>query len=196
MNQVISEAEKTGFKVKGCVLASRKHLCLNEEIMKEKSLNKINKKCRSLLFGHGGKCRFSSNFSEKKGKYNIKPLVDIEDMRRFGDKNMRCPFYFARYSIKTANLIVLSYNYMSDPILREKLKEYFQRSIVVIDEGHNITGVFEKAGSFEYSMANFETVKKEVLKIINKLKKSVGQEIKTISKCLDKLTCLKIYFLL
>ena len=166
MSQVISEAKKCRFRITGCVLASRKHMCLNKEALAEKTLPKMNKKCKSLLFSRG--CMFQSKFSSK-GLLGLGPVMDIEDWRSHGHQHGKCPFFLSRTRIRSANLVVLSYNYMSDPCLRDKLRDYFRGSIVVIDEGHNVSEVFERSASFEYSLDHFKQVIKEVESIKKKL---------------------------
>ena len=46
----------------------------------------------------------------------------------------------------------MPYNYLVDPILRRNLEVELKDSIVVIDEGHNISTAAEEAMSVEFSV--------------------------------------------
>ena len=152
MNQVINEAKKTGFAIRGCVIASRKHLCSNERVLKLKSLNKINKECKNLITKN--RCPYSSNFTRDQ-IIGFNQLQDIEDLKKNLSYHKKCGFFKSRKIMKSANLLVMSYNYMSDPVLRAKISEYFKGSLIIIDEGHNLGEVFERSASFEWKMDLF-----------------------------------------
>lgn len=149
MNQVINEAKKIGFNIRGCVIASRKHLCSNQKVLKLKSLGKINQECKNLISKN--RCEFNSNFS-KDEIIGFDLLQDIEDLKKNVSYKKKCGFYKSRKVMKSGNLLVMSYNYMSDPILRSKIGEYMKGSIVVIDEGHNLGELFEKSASFGWEI--------------------------------------------
>lgn len=159
MSHVVNEAKKSGFRLRACVLSSRKHLCVNSKVSALGSLGKINKKCISLLKNSG--CSYNSSFS-KGDLLRIPKLMDLEDMRGFGQKHYKCPFFMSRKSIKTANLIVLSYNYMTNPIYRELFSKHFRNSLILIDEAHNMESVFEESASIDWNMFIFKLIKKQI----------------------------------
>lgn len=174
MNQVISEAKKTGFNIRGSILASRKQLCLNEEVMKLGTLAKINKKCKQMFVRR--ECPYQTNFL-KSEIIGFDELMDIEDMGTYGKKHSKCSFFMSRKLIKTSNLVVMSYNYMSDPILRANIKEYMKDSIIIIDEGHNVCEVFEKSSSFEWNFYSFKICLQEINQMKNSDKNRESTEI-------------------
>jgi DNA repair helicase Rad3 len=174
MNQVISEAKKTGFNIRGSILASRKQLCLNEEVIKLGTLAKINKKCKQMFVRR--ECPYQTNFL-KSEIIGFDQLMDIEDMASYGKKNSKCSFFMSRKLIKTSNLVVMSYNYMSDSILRANIKEYMKDSIIVIDEGHNVCEVFEKSSSFEWNFYSFKICLQEINQMKNSDKTKESTEI-------------------
>ena len=53
-----------------------------------------------------------------------------------------CPYFFARWAIQQANIVVYSYHYLLDPKIAEVVsKELARNSVVVFDEAHNIDNI-------------------------------------------------------
>lgn len=159
MSHVVHEVRKAGFKARATILSSKKHLCVNSKVNTLKTLGRINKKCKQLL--KNCRCPFDIKM-QGKNLLEAPPLADLEDLKRYGANNKKCSYFLSRKMIKPANVIVLSYNYMSNPLFREHLKAYFKDSILVIDEAHNLEQVFEESASIEWSMYFLKSVWKEI----------------------------------
>jgi regulator of telomere elongation helicase 1 len=156
MSHVVQEAKKSGFDLRASVLTSRKHTCINSKVSSLKTLGKINAKCKKLMKSHN-KCVYDINM-KKNDILKFSKLMDLEDIRGFGNKNYKCPFFMSRKLKNAANLVVLSYNYMSNPLYREKLSKYITNSIIVIDEAHNMEQIFEESCSIEWKMYFFKLI--------------------------------------
>ncbi|KAH9261255.1 hypothetical protein BASA81_000959 [Batrachochytrium salamandrivorans] len=80
-------------------------------------------------------------------------LPDIEDLNLHASPDGRCcAYYFPRdvmaHNSAEVNLVFMPYNYLMDQSSRRGLKIAWERSIVIIDEAHNIGEVCEDAYSF------------------------------------------------
>ena len=69
-----------------------------------------------------------------------------------------------------ADIIFMPYNYLIDPMIRDKFDINFADSLMIIDEGHNVEQVSEEAMSFELSVDDFIQCIEEV-KQLEKAKK-------------------------
>jgi len=74
---------------------------------------------------------------------------DIEDLHRFGKQKNVCPYYLQKNRVEFADLILMPYNYIIDPKIRENFKISYENSVIIMDEAHNIEKVAEEVASFE-----------------------------------------------
>lgn len=79
-------------------------------------------------------------------------MEDIEDLVRWGEKTKVCPYFYSRETLDKADIVFMPYNYIIDPSIREVLGSFlFEKSIVILDEAHNIESVATTECSFELS---------------------------------------------
>ena len=76
---------------------------------------------------------------------------DIEDLHKLGRKHQVCPYYLQKNRVEFADLILMPYNYLIDPKIRENFKINYENSVIILDEAHNIEKVSEDVASFEIS---------------------------------------------
>ena len=69
-----------------------------------------------------------------------------------------CPYFLQKNRVEFADLILMPYNYLIDPKIRENFKIDYQNSIIILDEAHNIEKVSEDVASFEISISMFGAV--------------------------------------
>ena len=92
-------------------------------------------------------------------------LTDIEDLLKIGKKHIFCPYLYNIYKTrKCANLTIMTYNYMIDAKIREKLDIIEKNSIVILDEAHNICDNLENVDSKKINMNDLKEVQ-ELLQI-------------------------------
>ena len=60
-----------------------------------------------------------------------------------------CPYYLQKNRAAFADIILMPYNYLIDPRIRDNYKIRFENAIIIIDEAHNIEKVAEDVASFE-----------------------------------------------
>lgn len=154
LSQVIRELRGTAYhdEVRTAVLGSRDHLCV-EPVVNQHRGAILNSQCRRLVKAKA--CAYSNKVSRSGGPEPA-PMVancaDIEDMYTLGSSKGFCPFYQARESVKTADIVFVPYNYIVD--FKESLDDSqgidLAGSVVIIDEAHNIERVCEEAASLNF----------------------------------------------
>ena len=70
-------------------------------------------------------------------------VSDIEDLVSDGRRNRTCPFFVSRDLFETADLVLMPYNYLLDPSVREANKIKLANAVVIFDEAHNLPSFCE-----------------------------------------------------
>ena len=83
-------------------------------------------------------------------------LADIQELVSWSKKEQVCPYYLARKMSKTADLLLIPYNYLLDPKLRKRHKIDIKNRILIIDEAHNVEQVCEDAYSMTLKSTDIE----------------------------------------
>jgi len=176
ISQVISELNKTCYEPRIAILSSREFSCANTELKKSLPPSVLDIKCAR----EHRNCRFYRNIEY----YSNKNFgnVDIEDILKQGKSKMFCPFYVERMKVKMANcdLVFMPYNYIFLKEIRESMEIDLKKSILVLDEAHNVVNNCEEAQSLEVNIKDFEEMindLKEVYKEINKNKKYINSNL-------------------
>ncbi|VDN03436.1 unnamed protein product [Thelazia callipaeda] len=169
--QVIRELNKTTYKdIKTVTLASRDILCINEKVMKESNSHVKSLICRNLISKH--QCLYY-NFYEKADVqtldmlYNENQVVpDIEEVISISRKHKYCPYFRNRTMYEEADLILLPYNYIVDPSLRNKHNISLKGNIVIFDEAHNLEAICEESTSVSFSTTQISASIRETKKAL------------------------------
>ncbi|XP_064622367.1 general transcription and DNA repair factor IIH helicase subunit XPD-like [Lineus longissimus] len=137
----------------GLALSSRKNLCINPAVIKERDGKSVDAKCHALTTSfvraraqHDPTvevCNYFERF-ETTGKEVPLPsgVYSLDDLKEYGREHGWCPYFLARYAISHCNVVVYSYHYLLDPKIADVVsKELAKTSVVVFDEAHNIDNV-------------------------------------------------------
>ena len=139
--------------VLGLMLSSRKNLCINPEVTAERDGKIVDMRCHNLTAPHVREkfledssvpvCTFYEQFDRGGREMAVPPGVySLDDLKAYGSSKGWCPYYFARWAIQQANIVVYSYHYLLDPKIAEVVsKELARNSVVVFDEAHNIDNI-------------------------------------------------------
>uniref|UniRef100_A0A0E0PJ32 Helicase ATP-binding domain-containing protein n=1 Tax=Oryza rufipogon TaxID=4529 RepID=A0A0E0PJ32_ORYRU len=162
LSQFVGELKKTefGWRLRTVCLGSRKNLCINKDVLKLGSANRINERCLELqkskkssktkVEGDNRKvCQSKTSCGcpmirkrglqkEFKSEVSEQGALDIEDLAQLGKKIGTCPYYGARDMVRTADLVVLPYQSLLLKSARESLGLNLKNSVVIIDEAHNL----------------------------------------------------------
>ena len=176
ISQVISELNKTCYEPRIAILSSREFSCANTELKKSLAPSVLDIKCAR----EHKSCRFYKNIEY----YSNKNFgnVDIEDILKQGKAKIFCPFYVERMKVKMSNcdLVFMPYNYIFLKEIRESMDIDLKKSILVIDEAHNVVNNCEEAQTLEITIKDFEEMiidLNEVYKEIKKNKKYTDSNI-------------------
>ncbi|XP_057315207.1 general transcription and DNA repair factor IIH helicase subunit XPD-like isoform X1 [Hydractinia symbiolongicarpus] len=171
----------------GLALSSRKNLCIHPEIGVETNGKKVDGMCHALTASfvrakHQKNpevpiCHFYEDF-DAEGREETMPtgIFNLEDLKNHGRKRGWCPYFFARYAIQRANIIVYSYHYLLDPKIADLVSKEFPSScVVVFDEAHNIDNVCIESMTVHINRRTLDKCHANIDKLadnINKLKGS------------------------
>ncbi|KAL1459669.1 hypothetical protein WDU94_011626 [Cyamophila willieti] len=191
ITQIVRELNKTVYKdkLRMTILSSRKHTCINDEVLNSKE--NINDMCQDLKESEGKNCRHLSSFKkvlppELGGKNLIPAVWDIEDLVTIGRKHSSCPYYVARELVNTADIVFCPYNYVIDPLIRKSLELKIDKSIILLDEAHNIEDVSRESASSSFELNDINVTLQECEQAA-KFNNSVKAELTAVAKFLASL---------
>ncbi|KAF8667014.1 hypothetical protein HU200_053185 [Digitaria exilis] len=162
LSQFVGELKRTEFagRIRMVCLGSRKNLCINKDVLKLGSANRINERCLELqknkksskikVEDEKRKARQAKNScgcpmlrnkslqKEFRSEVSNQGALDIEDLAHIGKKIGTCPYYGSRDMVRSADLVVLPYQSLLLKSARESLGLNLKNSVVIIDEAHNL----------------------------------------------------------
>ncbi|RCV15701.1 hypothetical protein SETIT_3G078400v2 [Setaria italica] len=162
LSQFVGELKRTEFagRIRTVCLGSRKNLCINKDVLKLGSANRINERCLELQKNKKSskikveddkrKARQAKNScgcpmlrnrslqKEFRSEVSNQGALDIEDLAHIGKKIGTCPYYGSRDMVRSADLVVLPYQSLLLKSARESLGLNLKNSVVIIDEAHNL----------------------------------------------------------
>ena len=164
LKQIVDELRKTSYRPYQLSAASRDNYCVNhsqdiEDLCGEEKNNKCRKLCKIK------KCPYNENFQElsKNSSPKLNELLaeikdevaDAEGIKQKCEKLKICPYKFVNKMKKSADIILMPYNYAIMPSIREVQEVYYgvslSEKILIFDEGHNVPKACEEASSYEFS---------------------------------------------
>lgn len=177
LSQFVGELRRTPFalSVATVALASRKVLCVNEEVTQLRSGARISEKCLDLqqqrakrqagAYEPAEQQRNGSKLQVRKGKGGCPFLTataksaaafregllaaprDVEELAASGRRKAVCPYYAARRAAAEADLLLVPYGSLLTQDTREALGIRLEGAVVVIDEAHNLVDAVNGAHS-------------------------------------------------
>ena len=162
LGQLVNQLKKTSYTPSIAILGSRSQYCVNPRL---NEIDDKNSGCSELI--KDGKC-FYYNGKEKLSKIIGEKLMDIEELRNEGKKCKGCPYFASRIAVRDADVIFAPYNYLMDSKVREAVDVPLTRTIVVIDEAHNVEDVCRMAGSLELPSQMVEIITNDLIGAIKR----------------------------
>lgn len=171
---------------RGLGLTSRKNLCLNPTVRREKKGSVVDEKCRSMTSGiskakiangtdpNAKLCEYHENLYEL-DPHNLIPqgVYTFDDLLKICEERKTCPYFTVRRMMPFCNLIIYSYHYLLDPKIAERVsKELSKDAIVIFDEAHNIDNVCIESLSVD--------ITEESLRHASRGAASLGREIEKV----------------
>ncbi|KAF9451027.1 transcription factor TFIIH complex subunit Rad15 [Macrolepiota fuliginosa MF-IS2] len=171
----------------GLGLTSRKNLCINPEVSKEKKGKVVDARCRDLTNaavcekgradpGSVELCDWHENLGNLEPGHLLPPGIStLADVLEYGKEKGICPYFAVRRMMPFMDVIIYSFHYLLDPKVAEQVsKEMSKDSIVVFDEAHNIDNVCIESLSIDLTRPMLDSAARSITKLGEKI-----EEIKT-----------------
>lgn len=201
LQQVVSELKSSVYAedVKMTILGSRDQLCSNRKIRLKSSGNALTKVCNSLTTNH--RCPHKNNFDNKhkdaegastwlnglqdnflslestssssKGNW----VKDVEELVSIGEREEVCSFFHSRAATKTADLVLMPYNYLFNRRNQRALSINWHNCVVVIDEAHNVESAACESLSKSFSSGDLSRVISELQSVLRSIKNGIPPAI-------------------
>ncbi|KAL1409548.1 TFIIH/NER complex ATP-dependent 5'-3' DNA helicase subunit [Vanrija albida] len=184
-------ANDEGFR--GLGLSSRKNLCLNPEVAKEKKGKIVDSRCRDLTSAYAceqGRADPGSvplcSWHEELNNYETGNLIPpgvytLDDVKQYGREKGVCPYFTIRRMMPYVDVIIYSFHYLLDPKVAEQVSQHLSKeAIVVFDEAHNIDNVCIESLSIDLTRPMLESAARSVAKIgdkVDEIKKNDAQKL-------------------
>uniref|UniRef100_A0A7N8YQD7 ATP-dependent DNA helicase DDX11 n=1 Tax=Mastacembelus armatus TaxID=205130 RepID=A0A7N8YQD7_9TELE len=157
--QFVHEVQKSPFSkdISLVTLGSRQNLCINEEVRRLGSIQRINDRCMEMQKNKHEKPHPEEGVKRKRGPaktacpYNkvsalqqmrdevLGTVHDIEQLLKLGKETHSCPYYATRLAIPPAQLVVLPYQMVLHEATRKAAGVQLKGQVVIIDEAHNLS---------------------------------------------------------
>uniref|UniRef100_A0ACD5U795 Uncharacterized protein n=2 Tax=Avena sativa TaxID=4498 RepID=A0ACD5U795_AVESA len=198
LSQFVGELKRTEFsgKLRTVCLGSRKNLCINMDVQKLGSVNRMNERCLELQKNkRGSKVKVEGdNKKERRAKTSCgcpmlakrslqkqfrsevsdHDALDIEDLAQIGKKIGTCPYYGARDMVRSADLVVLPYQSLLLKSARESLGLNLKNSVVIIDEAHNLADSLTSMYNSKITSSQLRAVLSHLEAYLNRFQNVLG----------------------
>ncbi|XP_061917203.1 ATP-dependent DNA helicase DDX11 isoform X1 [Entelurus aequoreus] len=171
--QFVHEVQKSPFSkdISVVTLGSRQNLCVNEEVRRLGSLQRINDRCMEMQKNKHEKQHDDEGAKRKRGPaksvcpYNkasalqqmrddvLGSVHDIEQLLKLGRESHSCPYYASRLAVPPAQLVVLPYQMVLHEATRRAAGIQLKGQVLIIDEAHNLSDTLSCIHSAELSGA-------------------------------------------
>ncbi|CAL8296622.1 unnamed protein product, partial [Boreogadus saida] len=173
--QFVHEVQKSAFckDVRVVTLGSRQNLCINEDVRRLGSIQRINDRCMEMQKNKHEKPPPEEGAKRKRGPAKavcpfagatalqtlrdevLGAVSDIEQLVTLGRKTHACPYYATRLAVPPAQLVVLPYQMVLHAATRRASGIQLKGQILIIDEAHNLSDTLSSIHSVELTGAQF-----------------------------------------
>ncbi|XP_029909054.1 ATP-dependent DNA helicase DDX11 [Myripristis murdjan] len=169
--QFVHEVQKSPFsqEISLVTLGSRQNLCINEEVRRLGSIQRINDRCLELQKNKQEKQHHEEGVKRKRGPAKsvcpyhgaaalqqlrdevLGKVHDIERLLTLGRETHACPYYATRFAVPPAQLVVLPYQMVLHEATRRAAGVQLKGQVLIIDEAHNLSDTLSCIHSTELS---------------------------------------------
>ena len=163
-------------------LGSRKQLCIHPEISKKQNVASINDACVDLQQNKKKHCEFipkmndntSSELMTRFSDLSFTRIHDIEDLGKLGERLKICPYYSARNTLVSAEIVGLPYQMLFQSATRSLLGINIDNSVILIDEAHNLYDTISSLHSISISNSEISIMIRSLSFYLNKFIKKLN----------------------
>lgn len=172
----LQKLRQQGLSITSISIVAKEKSCLNSEVL-----------C------NGDDCEYAKNYYDKVNDAILEILqkeksITIEELHFYAKKYKICPFELSLDLIEWCDVIICDYNYIFDPrvYLRRVIDEEGEKSIILVDEAHNLIDRARNSYTAEINKNKFIELRREtrgivpkLYKITNKINKVLIEEERT-----------------
>lgn len=161
LSQVINEIKNTEYEPTIAVLASRGKMWVNPDARDSENVDEKWNKLRKSKRSQPPACKFFRNYPshvdqlKEKDNYEIR---DIEEINAFAFENEACAYFSQKELAQTADIVIMPYNYLLYPYIREAFRLKITDAVIIIDEAHNIDSASEQVASQNFSETSLSII--------------------------------------
>lgn len=180
-------------------LGSRKNLCLNKQVSKLPSLQRINDQCIEMQKSPESCCPFYNDLKEANMELLVDNLhrlhvADIEDIKGLGERIGACSYYGSRRAQEGAHFITIPYNILLQKASRESFGIDLANSLVIIDEGHNIIDTINQIYSVSLPLTSLKLAQEGLVGYLDRYSRRLsGQHAQLLQQLLHAISQLVSY---
>eukprot|EP00931_Biecheleriopsis_adriatica_P003581 TRINITY_DN105381_c0_g1_i1.p1 TRINITY_DN105381_c0_g1~~TRINITY_DN105381_c0_g1_i1.p1 ORF type:complete len:1062 (-),score=195.90 TRINITY_DN105381_c0_g1_i1:13-3198(-) len=93
---------------------------------------------------------------------NEQGMLDVEDLAELGQNLGACPYFLSRVALAGAELVICPYNYVLEQSIASATGLLEDRSVIIVDEGHNLENQCCEVGSFCVSGTTLQEIARRV----------------------------------
>ncbi|XP_028441239.1 ATP-dependent DNA helicase DDX11 isoform X2 [Perca flavescens] len=188
--QFVHEVQKSPFSkdISLVTLGSRQNLCVNEEVRRLGSIQRINDRCIEMQKNKHEKPHHEEGVKRKRGQAKsvcpyhkasalqqmrddvLGTVHDIEQMLKLGRETHSCPYYATRLAVPPAQLVVLPYQMLLHEATRKAAGVQLKGQVVIIDEAHNLSDTLSCIHSAELNGAQLCRVHSQLTQYADRYK--------------------------
>ena len=153
LKQLIGELKKLDYHPQMTILGARKRICLFKKVAlsddpDSECINAVSKK----------QCPY---FGKKKIPPEFRPYgslekFDLDDLIRYCEQKMVCPYFLSREMMKHADLVFCSYNFLMNPKVKGQMMLSILGTVLIVDEAHNLEQVIRESISFHHDRGGLQ----------------------------------------
>ncbi|KAL0209455.1 hypothetical protein RCL1_007823 [Eukaryota sp. TZLM3-RCL] len=173
-------------------LTSRKTLCIHPEASSGSSSVSVDSRCYALTAPHlrssdiedTQKCPFFTPFTSENNIPTVPcSTFSLSSLISYGKQHTICPYFLARSSLFSADVIVFSFLYLIDPKVSTVIEAHklIENSTIVFDESHNLDDACLDAFSIDLSLSMINHAITGLTDLTAKLSAQKSRSITTIS---------------
>eukprot|EP01138_Halocafeteria_seosinensis_P015253 gb/GECG01015568.1/.p1 GENE.gb/GECG01015568.1/~~gb/GECG01015568.1/.p1 ORF type:complete len:656 (+),score=62.15 gb/GECG01015568.1/:1-1968(+) len=206
--QFIEELRKTPYsdRIRTVTLAGRKQLCVNENVQSLGDESAITEKCLELKDSKQSKGAVDDNSAKGCPYLNSQRIaiagdkflsqpVDIEDMKGMGASASVCPYYASHKAVPLADVVLVPYNLLLNSSARGSLDVQLDRSIVVIDEAHNLESAVYSCYESAIDVLALRALQTHINAYHERYKSRLGGKASSLCLQIDSFMCSLIPYL-
>ena len=184
--------EKSKIQINVIDLIGKRHMCLQPGI-ETLSSSEFSEYCKDMV--EKDNCNFYQNMKSKnklslETEHAIKEISsgikDVEDVKKICESYKLCPYETTCILGQEAQVIICDYNHLLNATIRDnllsKIHKHLDKSIVIMDEAHNLPDRIRNILTAQISLMSLEFAIKET----SPLNKELSEKLKQIRKILEK----------